>query len=208
MKVLVVVDVQNDFVDPEFGALGTKEAMAIIPKVVNKIKAYKALGKGNYIIIATQDTHGHDYLETQEGKNLPVPHTIFGTWGWEINDEVFKALDEEVDENVYLITKPTFGLPTLAYDITMIIQNSLGRARSLILDSDVELEIELIGLDTDVCVISNALPLKASFPEVLVGVDASCCAGVTPATHEAALTVMKMCQVNITNWEVHNDSYR
>lgn len=167
-KYLIVIDVQNDFVD---GALGTKEAVAIIPKVKEKIAEYK--NSGNKIIF-TRDTHNTDYLQTNEGKHLPVEHCIINTDGWQI----FDSLDINGAE---IIDKPSFGYLDWKKHIT---------------DND-DLSIELIGLCTDICVVSNALILKAIFPEANVTVDASCCAGVTPETHNSALETMKMCQVNI-----------
>lgn len=163
-KTLIVVDMQNDFID---GSLGTKEAQAIVDNVKKKIKEYQARGDE---IIFTRDTHQEDYLDTPEGKKLPVKHCIYGTEGWKIAEGL------EVPEGIY-IDKPTFG---------WVHWNE----RSFE-------EIELVGLCTDICVVSNALILKAMFPEVEITVDASCCAGVTPKTHEAALETMKMCQIQV-----------
>ena len=163
-KTLIVVDMQNDFIT---GSLGTKEAQDIVQKVKNKIAEYQKQGDE---IIFTRDTHQTDYLNTPEGKKLPVEHCIEGTVGWQIAEGL------EVDEAVY-IDKPTFGW-THWNDRTFE-------------------EIEMVGLCTDICVVSNALILKATFPEVEITVDASCCAGVTPATHNAALETMKMCQINV-----------
>lgn len=164
MKTLIVVDMQNDFVT---GSLGTKEAQAIIPNVKKKIQEY--VDRGNQIIF-TQDTHYHNYLDTQEGKMLPVEHCIYETEGWKIVDGL------EVPNCIH-INKTSFGWD--GWD-----------------DLNYE-EIELIGVCTDICVISNALILKAQFPEVKITVDASCCAGVTPEFHEAALKVMRSCQINV-----------
>lgn len=164
MKILIVIDMQNDFVT---GSLGTKEAQAIVPNVKKKIQEY--VNRGDQIIF-TRDTHYSNYLETQEGKMLPVEHCIYDTEGWEIVDEL------EVMNCIY-VNKTSFGWDgwlKLNYE-----------------------EIELIGVCTDICVISNALILKAQFPEVKITVDASCCAGVTPGLHEAALKVMKSCQINV-----------
>ncbi len=172
-KILVVVDMQNDFID---GALGTKEAQAIVENVVKKIKCYEPKN-----IYATRDTHSENYLETNEGKHLPVIHCVKGTPGWQIRKEVAEALS-----NARIIDKPCFASTDLA-DILF--------ARH---DKE-DIEIELIGLCTDICVVSNALLLKAKMPEVTICVDASCCAGVTPKTHEAALETMKMCQIDIKN---------
>ena len=170
-KILIVVDMQNDFID---GALGTKEAEQIVEPVMHKIKEYNT---GN--IYATRDTHGTDYLSTQEGKNLPVEHCMKGTKGWEIRAEIAELLDGAV-----IVDKPSFGSLELA---ELLYEENKKE----------ELEIELIGLCTDICVVSNAILLKAKMPEVKIFVDASCCAGVTPESHAAALETMKMCQINI-----------
>lgn len=170
-KILVVIDMQKDFVD---GALGTKEAVAIVPSVVEKIKSYEPAN-----VFATRDTHQENYMETQEGKNLPVPHCIEGTEGWEIDKDVAKVL-----EGAVIINKPTFGSTVLADEMMQIAQNE-------------EIEIELIGLCTDICVVSNSLILKACMPEVKISVDSKCCAGVTPEKHEAALETMRSCQINV-----------
>ena len=171
-KLLVVVDMQNDFVD---GALGSNEAMAIVDNVVSKINGFDG------DIIVTYDTHSENYMDTQEGENLPVPHCIKGTEGWKLNSRVQSAID---GREYKAIEKPTFGSTELP-----------GYIKSKYNPN--EIEIELIGLCTDICVVSNALLLKASFPEIKISVDASCCAGVTPASHSAALDTMKMCQVNV-----------
>ncbi|MCD8035863.1 MAG: cysteine hydrolase [Clostridiales bacterium] len=172
-KILVIVDMQNDFID---GALGTKEAQAIVENVVKKIKCYEPKN-----IYATRDTHSENYLETNEGKHLPVIHCVKGTPGWQIRKEVAEALSD-----ARIIDKPCFASTDLA-DILF--------ARHY----KENIEIELVGLCTDICVVSNALLLKAKMPEVTISVDASCCAGVTPKTHEAALETMKMCQIDINN---------
>ncbi|MGN0311837.1 MAG: cysteine hydrolase family protein [Lachnospiraceae bacterium] len=166
MKTLVVVDMQKDFID---GALGTKEAVAIVPKVVEKIAKYRKNGDQ---IIFTRDTHQKDYLNTQEGRNLPVEHCIEGTAGWQISDKL------EVNPEDTVINKVTFGY---VWPKEMIKGD----------------EIELIGLCTDICVISNALGLKAVYPEIPITVDESCCAGVTPESHKNALEAMKMCQIKV-----------
>lgn len=168
MKTLIVIDVQNDFVT---GALGTKEAVAILPNIKRKIDAYLAAGDN---VIFTRDTHGEEYLNTNEGRHLPVPHCIRGTDGWRVVKEIDCLKCQHID-------KPTFGFTDWA--------NLLGDRRFS--------EIEVIGLCTDICVISNVLILKAVFPETDITVDASCCAGVTPATHKAALTAMKACQIRV-----------
>lgn len=171
-KILIVVDMQKDFVD---GALGSEEAVAIVDNVAEKIKAFEG------DIIVTYDTHQENYMETQEGKNLPVPHCIKGTDGWKLDAKVQAALDT-VDYKA--IEKPTFA----SVELPEYIKDNYNPD---------EIEIELIGLCTDICVVSNALMMKANFLETKVSVDASCCAGVTKESHNAALTTMKMCQVNV-----------
>ena len=170
-KILIVVDMQNDFID---GALGTPEAQAILTDVVNVIKTYEEEN-----IIATRDTHPEWYMETQEGKNLPVIHCVQGTYGWELNPDVANAL-----EGAEVIDKPTFGSTQLAERLVSMAKQE-------------KLEITLVGLCTDICVVSNALLIKAFLPEIQVNVIASCCAGVTPESHEAALKTMAMCQIRI-----------
>lgn len=170
-KLLIVVDMQNDFID---GALGTKEAVAILPNVKKKIEEYRNSG---YKVIFTRDTHDKNYLETQEGRNLPVTHCVKDTNGWAISPE----LDTK---DSLVIDKPTFG----SVDMMTIITRNFSDA-----------EFEVIGICTDICVISNAIMLKAFLPEAKVSVDASCCAGVTPQSHKNALEAMKMCQINIIN---------
>lgn len=173
-KLLVVVDMQNDFIDE---ALGTKEAVAIVPNVVNKILNWKG------DIIVTRDTHSENYLESREGKYLPIPHCINGTHGHKINDDVKDAIDtaSKNGHGVHYIDKPTFGSTVLA-----------GIVKANNYDY-----VELIGLCTDICVVSNALLIKANCPEMDIAVDKTCCAGVTPETHKAALDTMKMCQIDI-----------
>lgn len=166
-RTLIVVDMQNDFID---GSLGTKEAQAIVPNVNKKIEEYQSRGD---MIFFTRDTHDENYLDTYEGKNLPVKHCIKGTKGWEI-------LDNLTVPNCRYIDKTTFG--TFAWRNHTYIQNG---------------EIELCGLCSDICVVSNALILRAMFPNTVITVDASCCAGVTPEKHKAAMEVMKSCQINV-----------
>lgn len=170
MKILVVVDMQKDFID---GALGTPEAQAIVPRVVEKIKGFDGM------VIATRDTHLSNYLETQEGRNLPVEHCIKGTPGWQICPEVAALLTEEP------MDKPAFGSVALGE-----------RLRELNEREGIEC-VTLIGLCTDICVISNAMILKANMPEVPVYVDADCCAGVTAESHRRALEAMRVCQIRI-----------
>lgn len=175
--VLIVVDMQTDFVD---GALGTPEAVAILDNVTAKIKAYAADPDG--VIFVTYDTHTEDYMNTSEGKHLPVPHCIKGTAGWALHPAVAAALEGVTYTSV---EKPTFGSVELP---TLVGQAAAG-----------DFSVELIGLCTDICVVSNTLLLKAHYPEVSISVDASCCAGVTPDTHKAALTTMGMCQIEVKN---------
>lgn len=179
MKILVVVDMQNDFID---GSLGTKEAQAIVPNVKEKIR--EAI-KNNDMIIYTRDTHTVDYLDTKEGKKLPVEHCIYKTDGWRIPDDLLPPFTYE---HAVIYDKPTFGYTKLASKIRGLIYTDNFKCD----------EIELVGLCTDICVISNAMLLKSEFyEEIEISVDASCCAGVTPETHEAALKTMEMCQINV-----------
>lgn len=174
-KILVVIDMQNDFID---GALGTKEAQGIVGNVVAKIKAYEGEK-----VFATRDTHAENYMETSEGKHLPVPHCIKGTKGWEIREEVAEALKQTGAE---IVDKPTFGSELLADKLAEYVKQTKDNV-----------EIEFVGLCTDICVVSNALLIKARLYETPIKVDAKCCAGVTPESHEAALLTMKMCQVEV-----------
>lgn len=171
-KFLIVVDMQKDFVD---GALGTAEAVSIVPNVVKKIRDF------NGQIFVTYDTHFDNYMDTSEGAFLPVPHCIKGTPGWDLDKDVAAALKEK---NYVSVEKRTFG----SVDLPGLIER-YGKNEPF--------SIELIGLCTDICVVSNALLLKANFPEADISVDASSCAGVTPESHNAALTTMKMCQIRI-----------
>ena len=175
-KILVVVDMQNDFVD---GALGTPEAQAIVPAVVKKIATYPA-----DCVWATRDTHSADYLQTQEGAHLPVEHCIKDRKGWQICPQVAAVLSP----TARIFDKPSFG----SMDLTQALVEE--DARELALSGE-HIEVEFIGLCTDICVVSNALLAKAALPEVTISVDPSCCAGVTPAAHEAALATMRSCQV-------------
>lgn len=169
MKILIVVDMQNDFID---GALGTKEAEKIVANVKEKIDTYRS---NNDEVIFTRDTHFDNYLETQEGKNLPVKHCIKDTFGWQISSKL------DVADSV-VIDKPTFGS-------TKLMEYLLSKQNIS--------EIQLVGLCTDICVISNAFLLKAALPEVLISVDSRCCAGVTPESHNRALESMKTCQIMV-----------
>ena len=168
---LLVIDMQTDFVD---GALGSAEAVAIIPNVLREIAKFD---KSN--IIATRDTHPEDYMQTREGKHLPVPHCIKGTDGWQIHPEIAPALD-----GCLVIDKPTFGSTALCEHIVNLAKGE-------------NISVTLVGLCTDICVVSNAMLIKAALPEIEVTVIADACAGVTPDTHSAALTTMKMCQINV-----------
>lgn len=171
-NVLIVVDMQNDFIS---GALGTKEAQGIVANVVEKIKGFDGR------VIFTRDTHFENYLDTQEGHKLPVPHCIKGTHGWEICPQLIPLCTEPP------VDKPTFGSSSLG-DMLVTANQREG------IES-----ITLVGLCTDICVISNALLIKAFLPEVEVKVDAACCAGVTPESHLTALNAMKMCQITVEN---------
>lgn len=168
-NILVVVDMQNDFID---GALGTKEAEAIVPYVKKVIEDFD--GK----VIFTRDTHFENYMDTQEGKNLPVPHCIKGTDGWQIRAELDALRNSEP------IDKLTFG----SKDLVDVLKA----------EGDID-SVTFVGLCTDICVISNAMVVKAFYPEIPLTVDAKGCAGVTPESHERALNAMKMCQINIIN---------
>ncbi|MBQ8525931.1 MAG: cysteine hydrolase [Clostridia bacterium] len=171
-KILIVVDMQRDFVD---GALGSAEAKAIVGNVVDKINTFDG------DIFVTYDTHFENYMETSEGKNLPVPHCIKGIDGWQLEPRIKEALDKREYTAVEKITFGSVVLPELIgkkYDVS-------------------DIEILLVGLCTDICVVSNAMLLKANYPEVPISVDSCCCAGVTPESHNAALATMKMCQIEI-----------
>ena len=167
MKVLIVVDMQNDFID---GSLGSNEAKSIVPNVINKIKEYE-----NELIYFTKDTHFENYLETPEGKKLPVKHCVKGTNGWDIPNEI-------LNNHKNIIEKYTFGSVELFEKLKEI--------------DNIE-SIELIGLCTDICVVSNVLLAKAYFPNLQIIVDSTCCAGVTPDSHQKAIDTMKMCQIDI-----------
>lgn len=178
MKVLVVVDMQKDFID---GALGTKEAVAIVPKVVEKIKGFD--GKVFY----TRDTHEDNYLDTQEGKKLPVEHCIRRTEGWELHPAIAELAGNDI------INKPSFGSIELGFALREYIMDQM-----VITQEKME-SITFVGLCTDICVISNVMIVKAFLPEVPILVDASCCAGVTPESHKNALEAMKVCQIEVIN---------
>ena len=191
MKIMVIVDMQNDFVT---GPLGSPEAQAVVPKIVERLEAAEG---SQCLVLFTKDTHQPNYLETQEGKNLPVEHCIEGTSGWSI----VKPIASYVDYSGKFLTysakniikgrfyKPTFGSIQLVEELKKICEMP---------DVDVE-EIIFMGVCTDICVVSNVLMTKAYCPEVQITVDAECCAGVTPERHIAALETMKSCQVNVIN---------
>ena len=207
MKILVVVDMQNDFID---GALGTPEAVEIVPAVVKKIKEFDGL------VVLTRDTHQENYMQTQEGSKLPVPHGIEGTDGWQINVEVMEAADQQAealsesyadDDDAVMVTidpsifnKPTFGCVELGEALLRANQAEPDAENGIDADDTENIieSIEVIGLCTDICVISNAMLLKAFLPEVPVIVDAACCAGVTPESHMRALGAMQACQIEVT----------
>lgn len=173
-KILVVVDMQKDFID---GALGTPEAQAMLPAAVAHIRKRKEEG---YHLIATLDTHEENYMETAEGKKLLVPHCIRNTSGWQLNGQIEKALGSCI-----LVEKPSFG----SLELPGVIKELTRDAR--------QVTIELIGLCTDICVVSNGLILKANFPEANLQVVAGCCAGVTPEKHKASLETMASCQIDV-----------
>ena len=170
-KILLVIDMQNDFIN---GALGTPEAEAIVGRVAEEIRKYPTEN-----VTATRDTHTEDYLNTQEGRKLPVVHCVRGTPGWELHPEIAAAL-----KGAAIIDKPTFGSKELAEKLSLLSEQD-------------DLEVTLAGLCTDICVVSNALLIKAFLPETPVRVIADCCAGVTPESHQAALDTMRMCQIEI-----------
>ena len=174
-NILIVVDMQKDFVT---GVLASSEAQAILPEVKAKISEYDRAGKE---IIFTRDTHGEDYMQTNEGKHLPVPHCIKGTDGWQICAELTDGITSEYKT----VDKPTFGF--LGWKDVIASEIADGS----------DLDIEMIGVCTDICVVSNTLILKALYPEATVRVDAGCCAGVTPEAHAAALVTMRSCQVDV-----------
>lgn len=178
MKYLIVIDMQKDFVT---GVLGTPEARAILPGVIARIEAAKANGE---TVLYTLDTHESNYMDTREGRFLPVPHCIRNTEGWLPEDGVLEALEDTLG-----FEKPTFGSPELADWLA-------GNAAT---EDGSDVTVELIGVCTDICVVSNAMLIKAYLPEAEVIVDASLCAGVTPESHAAALTTMKMCQIVVKN---------
>lgn len=192
-KLLIVVDMQNDFID---GSLGTPEAQAIISNVVKKIENW------NGLYAVTLDTHDDTYLNTLEGQKLPIKHCINYTWGHKIHPQIEQAMSGKgaIDGKIY---KDTFGSLFLMQLLKEPALTSLpiGYPDFIRINKDQITEIQLIGLCTDICVVSNALIAKAFFPEVPITVDASCCAGTTPENHKAALQVLKCCQIDVINEE-------
>lgn len=180
MKALFVIDMQNDFID---GVLGSPEAKAIVPKVIEKVKQ-------NDTVVITYDTHEKNYLQTEEGRHLPIPHCIFGEWGWEINTTIFDTLDI-ITKNIFMKTKQTFGYPWSSKDFNYKNFRNFN-------PKDIT-EIEIVGLDTDFCVLANAITLKTAFPNVPITIDAACCAGSTPEWHEKALDMLEHCHFNVIN---------
>lgn len=181
-KILIVVDMQNDFI---YGSLGSPEAREIVPNVVAKVQQYKKEGN---MILYTMDTHNRAYLDTQEGKKLPVPHCIEFTYGWEIIPEL-KAVDSNIEAQKddpfgCVIKKESFGSIEWPFRLPYMME-------------EIEEEIEMVGVCTEICLISNALMIKPYRPRTEIIVDASCCAGVSPEMHQAALKVMKSCQITV-----------
>ena len=170
-KILLVIDMQNDFIN---GSLGTVEAENIVKNVADKINEYPPEN-----VFATKDTHESDYLKTSEGKHLPVEHCIRGSKGWKLHPDIISIIPPE---NIF--EKGTFGSVSLAEKIKKI-------------SAKEDIAVEIVGLCTDICVVSNALLIKAYLPEISITVDSSCCAGVTPAKHDAALDTMKSCQITV-----------
>lgn len=181
MKILIMIDMQNDFLT---GVLGNGQTAAVVPAVCEKVRRYLAESKAP--LIYTMDTHVENYLSTQEGRNLPVTHCIKDSHGWQL-DSRLKAITDSQPERTVKIEKGTFGAENLPECVKDISQQY---------GEEIE-EIELVGVCTDICVISNAMLLKAFFPETLITVDSSCCAGVTPQSHQNALEAMKMCHIRV-----------
>ena len=177
MNILIVVDMQKDFVD---GALGTPEAVSIVPAVVDRIRSYRSAGD---TVIATRDTHDENYLSSQEGRNLPVVHCVRGTPGWQLD----KAVAEALGEGCVIVDKPTF-------DSAELVRVLGGYAEAF---GEENVHVELAGLCTDICVVSNALLIKAFYHEMPLSLDPGCCAGVTPEKHAAAIETMRSCQIRI-----------
>lgn len=184
LSILVVVDAQIDFCT---GSLANKEAQKTVPRIVDMIRASM---KNGDTVVATMDTHEKDYLYTSEGRMLPVEHCIRGTEGHKFVPEISKALFEA---DVTVVHKKTFG----SVDLPHVISNIIAKNGGFTKDAEKMTRIVLVGWCTDICVISNALILKAAFPEADIVVESSCCAGVTPEKHEAALEAMRSCQIRV-----------
>ena len=176
-KVTVVIDMQNDFLT---GSLANPDAVAIIPSVLEQIKS------ADYVMY-TRDTHGENYLETQEGKNLPVPHCVEGTRGWQIVDELYPNNIADI-KMWHIVNKPTFGDVNIWMDMYFA---------DLVNWNGEDVEVTFCGTCTDICVVSNAMIVKSLYPELVVNVKADACAGLTPEKHQSALDVMSSCQINI-----------
>lgn len=179
-RILVVIDMQNDFIN---GSLGSSDAEAVVAPTVRKIREYASDPEAS--VFATMDSHGEDYLQTAEGKGLPVPHCVKGTYGWELHPDVKDALPKEA----VVVGKPTFGSYALVSAL-------IGKASE---KGGADLDVEIVGLCTDVCVISNALMIKAALPEARIRVCPDCCAGTSKEAHEAALTAMRSCQIGVAD---------
>lgn len=187
MKILIVIDMQNDFIS---GPLGSPEAKAIVPMVAEKIRSCAG---DDTLVLFTKDTHDEAYLNTYEGKRLPVPHCIRGTDGWKINKEISKAAK---------------GTGIALYNSATVINSRILKSNFASIElaalvkyyQDVAESVELVGVCTDICVVSNAILIKTMCPDLPVVVDASCCAGTSPAKHQAALQTMESCQIDVINW--------
>lgn len=179
-NILVIIDAQNDFID---GSLANKEAQKAVPKIVELINS-----QDWDAIVTTQDTHGKNYLNTKEGKSLPIKHCIRGTEGWKINSDILLAIVNSTTKEFSKVEKPTFGY----LDISQFVFDSTHA------ENDDKFNITVVGFCTDICLISNTLLLKAGFPfSGEISVKADCCAGTTPEMHEKALDIMRSCQINI-----------
>ena len=187
-KILMIIDMQNDFIS---GVLGTPEAQAIVPKVVEKIK------DRNYdLVIMTQDVHYDGYMNHREGRYLPVPHCIDNTWGWAISNDVVDALFDTIDSRQAICReKNNFAIEDNVKGLILEFIEAMN-------DQGENFEFEFVGLCTDICVVSNAFAIRQAFPEAEITIDASCCAGTTPEAHKAALMTMKSCQMNIINEDI------
>ena len=183
-NLLLIIDCQNSFID---GELGSEQAVDTVPNIVNKIEGFN-----NGVIITTQDTHYDDYMDTPEGKSLPIPHCISGSEGWMINNNIMNAIEARVTiegNSTVNVQKPTFGSVALANIVDSFVRST-----------EEEVNIEICGFCTDICVVSNAMLIKTMLYDlnrVNISIIKDCCAGVTPEKHNAALEVMKSCQINV-----------